>query len=290
MPPGFEAAIDSASDTGKANGQGLGLGKIPPGFINFVSKDSPDDYWESHYESGIGDDYEGSYDGTNKGHVDGKGLFGKFQGKNGGFELRESKSGGNPGCSNKGIAGAFADVVGSVLALFTVEGYTAVGNGCGDATNLIRLGVIAPNGTTNVAGNPPAYVPAALIASQPFSFTPDTNGDWEVRFAMQSFTATRTITVSDGVTADAGTDRTGVPVGLVTHSGSSGASVGTVTYSWEITNIPGGPPVILVDNDPLDGDIEFTTLAPHSGRTFELTLTVRDDNGWASDIVLITIS
>ncbi|MCZ6583141.1 MAG: hypothetical protein O6761_08245, partial [Thaumarchaeota archaeon] len=59
------------------------LGKIPPGLMKFVTTDSPDDYWENHFEGASEDSYEGTYDGTNRGHSDGKGLFGAWGGKSG---------------------------------------------------------------------------------------------------------------------------------------------------------------------------------------------------------------
>jgi len=275
LPPGISAAIDQ------------GLGKIPPG-LYIAFNDKPDDFFENHYEAEVDDVWKVNFDGTNRGSSEGKGMFGAWAGKSGeapGQEVRKDK--GKSCSTDKGLNGDLTDIIISIASVFTIEGYTATGNSCKDATSQIQFTVVAPNNTSLFTANAAALT--GLV--QPETFDPDTNGNWIIKFRVQGFNEDRTLTVSDGITADAGIDRTGVPAGLVTHSGSSDVSVGTVTYSWEITNIPGGPAVTLEDDDPLDGDIKFTALTPkHSGKTFELTLTVRDDNGWASDIVLITIS
>jgi hypothetical protein len=117
--------LGKASDTGKANGQGngLGLGSIPPGLSKLFGLDgtgddtddgeiaglppglsntppgqlkkyvdytdsfeqSPDDYYQMAHEQSIQGDWEATYDGTNKGKGDGKGKFGGFPGKTGSF-------------------------------------------------------------------------------------------------------------------------------------------------------------------------------------------------------------
>jgi hypothetical protein len=149
---GFESPEDipgfgSASDIGKESGQGngLGLGNIPPGLAKLFGLDqtgdnieseapgnsgeapgqfknyndytdsfeqSPDDFYQMSHEQSIQDDWEATYDGTNRGNGDGKGKFGGFAGKTGSFGpapgsvIADEKSGGKkPFCSGKALGG-----------------------------------------------------------------------------------------------------------------------------------------------------------------------------------------
>jgi hypothetical protein len=87
--PGFGAAIGSVSEEGLANGQGVGLGNTPPGLENippgqltklsfsFGFEQNFDDWIENHYEASVGDDHDKlNFDGTYRGHGDGKGKLG----------------------------------------------------------------------------------------------------------------------------------------------------------------------------------------------------------------------
>ena len=72
MQPGFGAAGDNPSENGFANGNGLGLGNIPPGqFKKFESYDefgeySPDDTFESTFNDPIERNFEKKYDKMDK--------------------------------------------------------------------------------------------------------------------------------------------------------------------------------------------------------------------------------
>jgi hypothetical protein len=138
--PGFGSALDTGKANGQGNGLGLGdIGKIPPGLaklfgldveddtddgetidalppgqakkfdVSLAFNDKPDDYFENHFESGIDDHYEINFDGTTKNHGEGKGLYKSVPQKTGiapGSLNADIKSGGKkPFCAGKGIGG-----------------------------------------------------------------------------------------------------------------------------------------------------------------------------------------
>jgi hypothetical protein len=115
LPPGFESATENGNGLGigkippglaklfengdadlppgfesaTENGNGLGIGNIPPGqlkkFDSYEAsfEQSPDDFYENSFEASIDGVFETNFDGTNKGNGDGKGKFGAFPGKSG---------------------------------------------------------------------------------------------------------------------------------------------------------------------------------------------------------------
>ena len=184
LPPGFGAAEDDPSENGVANGNGLGLGKIPPGLAKFDSFEdnfdsSPDDYFENHFEGTFEDNFKESFDGTNKGHGNGKGVFGDTPEKSGdapGHNKEKSKDKGGKGKDTKETAvitdGESGNTSGIVGELFTVQGFSAIGKSGNDETDKIKLDVVAPNSTEiikNKKGD-----------EQPFDFTPDVSGNWKI--------------------------------------------------------------------------------------------------------------
>ena len=71
LPPGFGAAGENPSENAFENGQGLGLGNIPPGQLKKLDYSefgtySPDDYYEDPIDDLAEDDYEEKYDKMNK--------------------------------------------------------------------------------------------------------------------------------------------------------------------------------------------------------------------------------
>jgi hypothetical protein len=320
LPPGFDAATE--------NGDGLGIGKVPPGQIKkFDSyeasfEQSPDDFYENSFEASIDGVFEMNFDGTNKGNGDGKGKFGAWTGKSGenpsikaakdaknrnsnngkgadtiichfpntahktlklsGSALTPHLNHGDPlgACLPPGITDGEANVSGIIGTLYTVQGLTALSNSYADITSSIRLDVKAPNGT-NISGPPQV--------EQPYSFTPDTNGDWDIEVTATGFTYTRTVTVTGQPTANAGSDDAVAQSTNVVLSGSStctGTCTGTLSLAWVITSEPTGAPGTLNDE---------TTPTPNFNAnkvgTYVLTLTATQDNGYyAVDTVTITVS
>ena len=317
--PGF----GSASETGKenGNGQGVGLGNIPPGLAKLFGTDdiedlppglanvppgqakkfddysssfaqSPDDYYENSFEADVDDIFETNYDGTNKGKGDGKGMFGAWAGKSGqnpttGQFINQDKGQGNSGCTDKGIADGDSGNTGPFSIGFTyiVDLVTAKGLGCNDVTNSVFFDVTAPNGT-DINGAP--------TMKSPPTFRPDTSGTWTIDMGVQVYTEQRIITVdpTPGFTADAGSDQL-----LVAHpstvnlDGIDSSAVGAISYEWSIVRISGGGPPISLNN-PNTQTPDFNILNPHSGNEYELTLIVRDslNYGYMADTLTVTVS
>jgi hypothetical protein len=290
LPPGFGAAGDNPSENGVANGQGLGLGKIPPGIAKFDSFEdifdsNPDDYFENHFEGTFEDIFEASFDGTNKGHGNGKGNFGDVLGKSdapGQIKVKKSDNNKNGGITD----GESGNTSGTVGVLYTVQGFTAVGNSGNDVTSNIKLSVLAPNGTKIHNG----------FESQPYSFTPDVSGSWSVIVDVQSFILTRTVNVAaagggnNAPTANAGSDIIVAELGgsILDGTGSFDSDGVITSYSWtRIGN--GGPDLNLTDPNAVS--TAFTAPNGSGGRVYTYSLTVTDDDGAiSSDTILITVN
>ena len=220
LPPGFEAAGDNPSENGFVNGNGLGVGNIPPGqakkFDDYASSfaQSPDDFYENSYEADIDDIFETNYDGTNKGKGNGKGLFGAFPGKSGeapGQLKDKSDKGGNGNgntsqvCHNAGPNWTTLNVSPNAVAGHLGHGDTegACDNGIddGDAGNtswviggalleyvvekFTGIGRTLDNITDDleidvVAPNGTLIITDNAGSDQPFNFTPDGNGVWTI--------------------------------------------------------------------------------------------------------------
>ena len=217
LPPGFEAAGDNPSENN--NGQGLGVGGIPPGqlkkFDDYAASfaQSPDDYFENSYEADVDDIFETNYDGTNKGKGNGKGLFGAFPGKSGeapGQLKDKSDKGSGSGntsqvCHNAGPNWTTLNVSPNAVAGHLGHGDTegACDNGIedGDSGNtswtiggsLLNYVVEKFTGVGKTLDNitddleidvtPPngtAIINNNAGSDQPFNFTPDGNGVWTI--------------------------------------------------------------------------------------------------------------
>ena len=199
LPPGFGAAGDNPSENGVANGQGLGLGKIPPGLTKFDSFEdtfdsNPDDYFENHFEGTFEDTFEVSFDGTNKGHGNGKGNLGDVPGKSGesgnnksGSKVKGNSGGGNPNCNNEGITdGESTVIIGTEGQDFTVQGFTGIGSNCNDVTDQIKIKIERPS-------NPKVF---ANAETQPYTFKPNEPGIWTITASAVGQFETRTISVA----------------------------------------------------------------------------------------------
>jgi len=237
LPPGFGAAGNNPSESGFANGIGLGLGgeNIPPGQlkkfdVSFAFNENQDDFFENSFEGSAEGNFEGTYDGTNKGHADGKGLFGAFPGKSGDAPGKDigNNRGGNP--DNKGkndtvvchFNGNTIFISNNPDALATHLGHGDAEEACpdsgvfdGDALNTsgatdspytIELFTARANVSTDITDdigldiiNPKSEsIIGTPLADQPHTFTPDFNGDWEIIAKAQSFTKSRIVTFTGG--------------------------------------------------------------------------------------------
>jgi hypothetical protein len=328
--PGFGSASDTGKENGQGNGLGLGdIGNIPPGLAKLfgldetgddteseISEDlppglasiapgqakkfedysasfeqSPDDFYENHYEASIDGIFEANYDGTNKANGDGKGLFGAFPGRSGDFPEAKKENSGSKKCTDKGITdGGSATNTGVIGTIFNVLGFKAIGNGCNDVTKTLQFNIISPNGT-DING------PAPITADQPIPFTPDTDGEWEIQANIQTFAKIRTVTVDPipGFTANAGPDQLGVtlsggPPSATVNLSGSGTGSGTISYEWVIENVGTGGTPSLTDNG--DGTAQFTVGNGNKGHEYLLTLIVRDTGnyGYAADTLTVTIA
>ncbi|MCV0431542.1 hypothetical protein, partial [Nitrosopumilus sp.] len=365
LPPGFEASGDNPSENGITNGNGLGIGKIPPGLAKLFGNEedtsnedtsefdstsntgntngnglvgfedtppglakkfddysssyaqNPDDYFENHFEASIDDVFETNFDGSNKGNGEGKGTLGSFGGKFGappgqikkggqedngkgasdnaichnGFTLYVNAKAVNAHlnhgdtqgvCASAGITdGESGNTSGTVGTSYTAKGFTALSNVLVDITSSIRLDVMAPNGT-KISGNP--------SVTQPYSFTPDTNGDWDIDVTSSGgYTHTRTVSVTGGPDASASagagpfTQNVAIPL-----TGSCTADCGTtLSWSWAITTQPtggGGPPSLD------DSSLQNPTLDPTRAGDYVLTLTYTNTLGYYEvDTVSFTV-
>ena len=170
-----------------------------------------------------------------------------------------------------------------------IELFTARANVDTDITADIGLDVIGPNGTSIVTPGP--------LEDQPFTFTPDSNGDWEIIASAQSFSKSRVVTFTGGNNmpiANAGSDQTVVeslPV-VIDGSASFDPDAGdTLTYAWTRTGGSGNPSLTGANTDTLS----FTNPSvggpdPLTTQFLEFTLIVKDQKGVASiaDVVIIT--
>ena len=340
LPPGFEAAGDNPADEAVENSNGLGVGNIPPGlaklfgtedeaggnilddlppglakkFDDYTSsfEQSPDDFFENHYEADIDDIFEMNFDGTNKGNGDGKGKYGAYPGKSGeapGKFKAATKEGGNPNCGTKGITDADASVTSLTIdSTYTIDSFTVVGNNCKDITSQLKFNVIAPNGTVFFSNSSPGGNANVYKGTQPETITLDDYGNWEIQTRAQSFRLDRVINVPGGTapTANAGQDQTvndydgGAPPALTVvqlngtlSSDLFGSNPGIAPYptgyTWEKVSGPGN------SNTPLLSDYDsptptFTLDVPNQ-RTYIFQLTVEDNDGEThTDTVTIIIN
>ena len=244
LPPGFEAAIDSASNTGKDKGQGLGVGNIPPGQlkkldIGYFGEYTADDTFEFSAEGLIEDSWEDNYDKMFKGSKE-KQTKDKKQNEERLIKEKGNIGGGNPNCFDEGITdGDSTNLTGEVGVDYTVLGFEAVGSNCKDSTDKIRIVVDGPS-------SPPAFVKST---TQPVTFQPDEAGTWIIQASAVGQFGTRTITVlaapggNNPPTADAGPDQTVTEFDVVTLEGSGSFDIDegdTLTYSWVKEPSPGG--------------------------------------------------
>jgi len=291
-------AGDNPSAEGVADGIGLGLGgeNIPPGQLKKIGyslgyDQSPDDYYENHYESQIDDTYEDAYDGTNRGYGDGKGKYGSHPGKDN-ADAPTSKAvgntkGGNPNCTNEGITdGDSENTSGEVGVDYTIQGISAIGSSCNDATASLIINVFSP-------GIPPLF---AAKVTQPFTFQPDEAGTWTIAIIAEGFFENRIVNViaAGGIVADAGEDQPDILEGQdVTLDGSGSTDdVGIVSYTWVQTS-GFGSPTITNSAAPPEFSAEVTNI-PTTGpptKVYVFTLTVFDIDGNSdSDSVTVTVS
>ena len=193
--PGF----DSASDTGKANGQGngLGLGNIPPGQFKKLDYSefgtySPDDYFDDATEDLREDSFEEKFDKMNK---DSKSKEKKEKAKQAKLDriADAAANDGPPGLAKKANDGITdGDSTNTVVAkegiLYTIQDFTAIKNGK-DVTSNIKIDITMATGSA--LGN-------VNNGNQPHSFTPDVNGTYTVTAEVGGLTdVTRTISVGD---------------------------------------------------------------------------------------------
>jgi hypothetical protein len=285
LPPGFGAAIDSASDTGKANGIGLGLGgeNIPPGqfkkldYAEFGTY-SPDDYFEDATEDLREDSFEDNYDKMYKNSK----AKEKKEKQNADRLLKEkgNTGGGNPNCNDEGITdGDSENLTGEVGVGYTVQGFTAVGSNCKDSTDKIKIKVDGPSGQLEPS------------ADQPYTFQPDEAGTWIIQASAVGQFGTRTIEVTGGLDADAGPDQTVDDCSDITLDGSGSTdSNGTiVSYSW-VKETP--QPNLFSPQIPSSATSPtFTPVDVSSDTTYTFTLTVTDnDTNQNSESVDITVT
>jgi len=189
--PGFGAVINSASDIGKANGNGQGLGKIPPG-LYIAFNDKPDDFFENHYEAEVDDVWKVNFDGTNRGNSEGKGMFGAWAGKSGDdpsgkANAKGNQGGGNPNCTNEGVTDNDPiKISGQVGVPYVVEDFTAVGSSCKVADpSQIQIQVTTP---------PP--MPFVKNLNQGESFIPTTAETYTITASFQGQFETREVIVT----------------------------------------------------------------------------------------------
>jgi hypothetical protein len=150
-----------------------GLTNTPPGQLKKYEdytdsfEQSPDDFYQMSHEQSVQDDWETTYDGTNRGNGDGKGKFGGFPGKTGSFGpapgsvIADERSGGKkPFCSGKALGGnpiilltggTVVIPIGGVSNPYVEPGYRA----CNPGTSEITDNVLVTNGTgTLIVDNP----------------------------------------------------------------------------------------------------------------------------------------
>jgi len=293
LPPGFEAAIDSASETGLANGQGLGVGNIPPGQLKKLDYSefgtySPDDYFEDAIEDLREDSFEEKYDKMYKNSK----AKEKKEKQNADRLLKEkgNTGGGNPNCDNEGVTDNDpTKMSGQVGVPYVVEDFTAVGSSC----------AVADPSQINIQVTTPPPQPFVENLNQGESFIPTTAETYTITASFQGQFETREVVVlaapggNNPPTADAGPDQTVTELDVVTldGSGSFDPDVGdNLTYSWVKVSAPGGPNLFTgIPSSAISPS--FTSLDVNSDTTYTFTLTVTDDlNAQSSDSVDITVT
>ena len=289
LPLGFEAAGDNPSENAFANGNGLGVGNVPPGlakkFDDYSSsfEQSPDDFYENAFEGSIDDVFETNYDGTNKGNGNGKGTLDAHPGKSGEApgklkQANKDKGGNNNKDCTTGITDGEATNTSAVVGVIeAIQGFTALGNSCKSISN-IQLEIFAPNGTKTSGGG---------FASQPYNFNPETNGDWRVDVKAQSFSLSRTMTVTGGPSADPSMPAGPYSQGDISLTGSCTDCGTSPSYFWEITTQPtgGGQPASLDDEN-----IQNPTLTASRSGDYVITLVYRNSIGYGTDTLSFTVS
>jgi len=257
--------------------------------------DKPDDYYENHYEGSIDDYYEELFDGTNRGYLDGKGLFGALPWKSGGGDLKAEGEERKSTCV-KGFTDAESTLTSGTKGVeYIVKGFTAIGDNCKDSTSEIKIRIEKPNQDG----------PFDTDQKQPYSFTPDEAGIWEILVKAEGVTGTRIVNVvlvGTAPTANAGPDQTGglavVELSDVTLTGIASTDIEDddasidLTYSWVKLSDPGGETLF---GFPVSGSISptftFTTVNVGGSTTYTFTLTVTDSDGNSStDDVLLTVN
>jgi len=307
LPPGFGAAIDSASDTGIAQGQGLGLGNIPPGLAKFdvVTQSlfySPDDFYENSFGDNIEDEFEESYDSFNKGKGKGDGTKPKppktIKADKSPKEEKEEKppkEGGETGITDKNSGNIF----GEVDKLYTVVRFNATdSDGKKVSLKNISIDIFAPNGTL---GNTNPVTITNNGGNQPFSFTPDIDGHWEIRVNAADVTELIRIisvaTVGNGVNVLPTVNTITAPASISDEdTGVIGGSAddpdgdnSLITYSWVQKSGPTGT-ITHIDTSSPSATFTAPFLAGGPDKDVVLALIVTDEDSSVSfDTVTITI-
>lgn len=209
-------------------------------------------------------------------------------------EEEKKQGGGNPNCDNEGITDADSENIDGVVGEdYIVQGFTAIGSSCQDATSSMKINVNDPS-------SPPTEF--KLDADDlPFTFQPDVAGTWTIVVSAQGQSLTRTVEVvgsggSGGIIANAGDDQPDILEGQdVTLDGSlSTDDIGIVSYSWVKTSGHKSPTITNLPSPPNSEFSAEVTNIPTTGpptKVYVFTLTVFDVDGNSdSDSVTVTIS
>ncbi|MBS3925901.1 MAG: fibronectin type III domain-containing protein [Nitrosarchaeum sp.] len=306
IPNGLGAAGDNPSDNGFANGQGLGLGNIPPGLARFDSfeesfSSSPDDFFENHFEAKFEAKFEKSFDDTKKGNGNGKGLLGDAPGKSGEApgQNKEKKKDGNGNGNGNGngkpdkVTGLTANAISSTQIDLS---WTAPDDGGSPITGYQIEQKSGGGGWTTIVANTgsttTSYSNTGLTSNTSYDYKVSAINANGIGGASSHETAT-TPTVGGNILpiANAGSDQiiNENTATLLDGSGSSDSDGTIVSYSWILN--PGPGTGILSNANTVSptytaGDINGN--GPNRELTF--TLTVTDNNGGTnSDTVLVTV-
>jgi hypothetical protein len=293
LPPGFEAAVNSASETGLANGQGfengqgLGVGNIPLGQLKKLSYAefgtySPDDYFEDATEDLREDSFEEKFDKMNK---NSKAKEKKDKEKQNADRLLKEKGntgGGNPNCDDEGIVdGDSTNITGTVGVEYTVQGFTAIGSNCKDATAQIRITVDGPS-------SPPSIITSELQSSG-VSFTPTVSGEYIIEAKAVGQFEPRTVTVSDPPTQVTGLTGNAVSQSEIDISWNANPTEENVTgYKIERQRVGGpSPPWIEIEANNLDTDYSDSGLETNQNYRYRVSAINAEGTGPASAQVQI---
>jgi len=193
--------------------------------------------------------------------------------------------------------GNSGNIFGEVSVPYTVVGFTATNATDGKSVKpaLISIDIFSLSGGTNVLNNDGK--------DQPFSFTPDVAGNWEIRVNVPDLTqliriisvAASGFGVNPPPTADAG-DPFSVPensgrITLLDGENSTDTGGGTVvSYVWSFTG--SGSPIFLFDNSTQTPEFDAPNVNGNNDRTLEFTLYVIDDGSAVSvvDTIDVTIT